>query len=67
MKQVLTAVSFAGSLANGLHVTQWQDSMTVLSNQFILLENENVQNFLGDAADKPSIQQDLNIELVSEH
>ena len=39
MKQILTALSFAGSIANALHVTQWQDSLTVMSNQYIAIDN----------------------------
>ena len=40
--------------------------MTVLPNQFILLENTNESNFLAQATDQmPQIQQDINISLVS--
>ena len=52
--------------ADALHVTQWQDSMYVEPETFLILTNSNEQNFLAAAVDsKTQIQQDLNVELVS--
>ena len=52
MKQI-TSLSclIAGSFVHGLHVTQWQDSLTVFSNEYILFDNSNVQNFFAAAVD----------------
>ena len=67
MKQHLGLVlaATAGG-AWGLHVTQWQDSMTILPGHFIELINNNEQDFLSAAVDsKTQLQQDLSIDLVS--
>ena len=64
MKSVLASLAF--SLGQGLHVTQWQDSLVILPGHFIELTNSNVQNFLSAAVDsKTQLQQDINIDLVS--
>ena len=70
MRQLLNSlcVCIAGTTltADALHVTQWQDSMYVEPETFLILTNSNEQNFLAAAVDsKTQIQQDLNVELVS--
>lgn len=50
-----------------LHVTQWQDSMTILPGHYIELVNSNEQSLLSAAVDnKTNIQQDFSVDLVSE-
>ena len=63
---MIAAVALAGSTAvQALHVTQWQDSMTILPGHFIELINSNEQSVLSAAVDnKTNIKQDFSIDLV---
>ena len=63
----LMAAALAGGTAvQALHVTQWQDSMTILPGHYIELINSNEQSVLSAAVDnKTNIKQDFSIDLVS--
>ena len=65
MKLLVGLASATGS-AVGLHVTHWQDSMTVQPGHYIELINSNSQSVLSAAIDsKTSLKQDLAVDLVS--
>ena len=50
MKSTLIALAGAG-VSQALHVTQWQDSMTILPGHYIELYNQNRESFLAEAVD----------------
>ena len=47
----LASVLAASVVVNGLHVTQWHDSMIINPGNYIELFNSNKQNFLSEAVD----------------
>ena len=66
--KLLVALATATGSAVGLHVTHWQDSMTVQPGHYIELINSNSQSVLSAAIDsKTSLKQDLAVDLVSFH
>ena len=51
MRQLLLALAGTVGGTQALHVTQWQDSMTIQAGHYIELSNNNEQDFLSAAVD----------------